>query len=624
MCGITGFLGKGSESDLKKMVDSIKHRGPDDSGLYFSGDVALGHTRLSILDLSEAGHQPMFNSDKSVGIIFNGEIYNFPEIKKWLDDLGYSFKSSSDTEAIIYLYEQFGEKCFEKMNGMFALALYDFNKRKLILARDRMGKKPLYWAFFSGTLLFGSELKSLFQHPSFKKEIDIVSLNKYLQFDYVPTPYTIFQNVYKLEPASYLAFENGKIEKKKYWFPELKEENITFNQSLKDLDKKLEESVKSRLLSDVPLGIFLSGGLDSSIIAYYAQKNSKEKIKTFSIGFEEKSFDESNYARRVASILKTDHYEKILNAKESLELIPKIADILDEPIADASIIPTYLLSQFTREHVTVALGGDGGDELFAGYPTFQAQSFVDLYEKIPEFFRKNILEKAIHALPAFEENFSMGFKLQKFISGIHGENKYLHQRWLGSFGNEERKRLFKKEIWKKIKNENEFDDIDRYLNEIPQGDFRNKILYVYMRTYMMDQVMVKVDRAGMANALETRAPFLDTSLVEFANSLPYSYKYRNFTTKYILKKLMKDKLPKDIVYRRKKGFGIPLGKWLKGDLKDWCNEILSEKNTKKIGLFEYSYIDIIKDEHFSGRKDNRKLLWNLLMFYLWHEKWNVK
>lgn len=622
MCGIAGFIGKGTIKDIEKMVLLIKHRGPDDQGIFFEGGVAFGHARLSIIDLSQAGHQPMLDPEKSVGIIFNGEIYNFKELQADLLAKGYKFKSQTDTEVIINLYKEFGEDCFNKMNGMFAIAIYDFKRKKLILARDRMGKKPLYWCVFGGTFIFGSELKSLTAHPFFKKEIDLDSLNKYLQYDYVPSPHTIFNDVYKLEPASYLIFEKGKIEKQKFWQADFAERDISFENAIMELDKIMNESTSLRLVSDVPLGIFLSGGLDSSTVAYYAQKNSNKRIKTFSVGFKEASFDESAYAREVSRYLGTEHYEKTLSANDSKELIPRIADILDEPVADASIIPTFLLSKFTREKVTVALGGDGGDELFAGYPTFQAGQLVDLYEKIPSILRKGLIEKIINKIPASDKNLSIGFKLKKFIDGLDGNRDHLHQKWLGSFGRSEKADLFKKDVWSNLNRRNEFEDLDRYISEVRADDDRNKILYLYMRTYMMDQVLVKVDRASMANSLEVRAPFLNTNVVEFANSLPYPYKYNNFQTKHILKKLMEDKLPKGIVYRRKKGFGIPLGRWLKEDLKEFCNTVLSKKNNDKIGLFSFEYIDKLKNEHFFGQKDNRKLLWNLIVFFLWYEKWS--
>ncbi len=622
MCGIAGFIGRGGLGDLELMRSSIEHRGPDDNGTYFKDGVGLTHTRLSILDVSALGKQPMWNEEMTIAIVFNGEIYNFLELKEELNRKNARpFKSGTDTEVIIRLYEEHGEKCFEKLNGMFAIAIYDFRSNKLLLARDRFGKKPLYWGVFDGTLIFGSELKTILKHPSFKKEIDLESLNKYLAYEYVPTPNSIFKGLHKLEPASYISFFNGKIEKGKFWNANFETKNIPFSEAIKTLGSKLEDSVKRRMISDVPLGIFLSGGLDSSTIAYYAQKNSKEKIKTFSIGFEEKSFDESNYAKQVSDFLGTDHHTKILSAKKLLEIIPQVAEVIDEPLADASIIPTLFLSEFAREHVTVALGGDGGDELFAGYPTFQAEKFATLYSLVPKFIRNNFIKKIVNYLPASNVNFSPRFKAKKFVDGFDVAKKYRHQKWLGSFGKEERAKLFKKEIWNDLKDKNEYEEIDSYLEEVKNASWKNKIIYLYLRTYLMDEVMVKVDRASMFHALEVRAPFLDFVFADFVNSLAFRYKNHGFTTKYILKKLMEDKLPKNIVNRPKKGFGIPLTGWLRSDLKDFCNEVLSEKTIKEGGLFEYEYIRVLKEDHFSGKEDNRKPLWTLLMFQLWYKKW---
>lgn len=621
MCGITGFIGKGSKDNLLKMVDSIKHRGPNAQGCFFENNVALGHTRLSILDLSSAGSQPMFNQNKDISIVFNGEIYNFPTLKKELKSVGYLFKSTSDTEVIVCLYKEYGEKCFEKLNGMFALAIYDFRLNKLLLARDRFGKKPLYWGVFDGTLIFGSELKTFLKHPSFKKEINLESLNKYLAYEYVPTPNSIFKGVYKLEPASYLSFCDGEIKKKIFWNITFDSKNISLSEGLKILDDKLEKSVKRRLISDVPLGIFLSGGLDSSVIAYYAQKNSNKKIKTFSIGFEEKSFDESDYAKQVSDFLGTDHHSKILSAQDLLEMIPNIGEVIDEPFADASVIPTLFLSKFAKEDVSVVLGGDGGDELFAGYPTFQAEKVATLYSMIPSFIQKNVVKKIISYLPVSDVNFSLRFKAKKFIEGFDVDKKYRHQRWLGSFTKADREKLFKKKVWVELKDSNEYEEIDSYLEEAKDISWHNKLIYLYLRTYLMDEVLVKVDRASMFHSLEVRAPFLDFILVDFVNSLAFKYKIRGFTTKYILKKLMKGKLPKNIIYRPKKGFGIPLAGWLKNELKDFCNEVLNEEDIEDGGLFNYEYIKTLKEEHFSGKEDNRKPLWTLLVFQLWYKKW---
>lgn len=621
MCGIAGFIGRGNQNDLEKMIAAIKHRGPDDEGFFVDGDVGLAHARLSIIDLSERGRQPMFNDDKTIGLVFNGEIYNFKELRNELIGFGYKFKSDTDTEVIIYLYEKFGENCFSNLNGMFAIGLYDFKQKKLILVRDRMGKKPLYWGIFDGTLMFASELKALLKHPLFKKELDLESLNKYLLHEYVPTPHSIFKNVFKLEPATYLVYKNDKVEKKEFWNINYGGGKLNFNESLRLLGEKFEESVKARLVSDVPVGVFLSGGLDSSAIAYYAQKNYTGKIKTFSAGFEEKSFDESEYAQEVADFLGTEHYNFPIKARDALEIIPKIEEFIDEPMADASAIPTYLLTKHTRQFVTVALSGDGGDELFGGYPTFQAFEAANIYKKIPAFLRNNFIDKLLHLVPDSEKNFNLGFILKKFVGAMRDEEKYIHHNWLGSFRREERENLFRREIWNTIKTGNEFEEVDHYWDSIPADETKNKILGLYARTYLMDNVLVKTDRVSMKNSLEVRCPFLDCGFVEFANSLPYSFKYRKFTTKYIFKKLMEDKLPKHIVYRKKKGFGMPLARWLKNELKDFCEEILSENKIKSQNLFNYRYIERLKNEHFSGKRDHRKKIWTLMVFSLWHNKY---
>lgn len=648
MCGIAGYMGRGNKAILEKMTNAIGHRGPDDDGFFVDANVGLGHRRLSIIDLSPLGHQPMWSHDQTVAIVFNGEIYNFQELKKELVAKGYPFKSHSDTEVILAAYQAYGTKCFAKLNGMFAIALYDKLRERLVLARDRLGKKPLYWTVADGTLVFGSELKAMVPHPVVRRRIDHLSLGKYLAFDYVPTPHTIFQGIYKLEPGHFLVYENGKTEKTKFW-------DITFNTCanrfgenankssiLSELDKRLAEAVKIRMVADVPLGIFLSGGLDSSTIAYYAQKQSKEKIKTFSIGFSEKSFDESGYARKIAAYLGTEHHEHILSARESLDLIPRIAEVLDEPLADYSIIPTYLLSRFTRGHVTVALGGDGGDELFFGYPTFTAERFISSLKAV-----RPLLKLLKRVAPTSHAYFNLRFKLHQLLQGLNVPDRYRHAAWLGTFGNEE---IRNSKLGTSV-----FEDIDRYLSVIPTGATKgsavegsgsgllppdsstrpaaagfgrndkenrwNQLVYLYMRTYLMDQVLVKVDRASMANSLEVRAPLLDYTFVDFVNSIPYHFKIKGITTKYLLKELMKDKLPREIVYRKKQGFGVPLASWLAKELKPFLLETLSEANIKHAGLFDPTAVKKIMDDHLRMKKDNRKQLWSLLVFQMWFDKW---
>jgi len=620
MCGIAGYFGAGNRETLECMGNTLHHRGPDDDGFYVDEKVGLAHRRLSIIDLSPAGKQPVVNEAGNVQVVFNGEIYNFKELRAGLKN-SHTFRGNSDTEVIVHLYEEIGLEVFSHLEGMFAIAIYDKKRGELILARDRMGKKPLYWRAGSGTLIFGSELKALMQHPSFKKEIDIASLEKYLQYEYVPTPHTIFKDTYKLEPGHYLRFSGDGAVKVKFWDIKFNEQKISLDDAMTGLDARLAAATADRLVSDVPLGIFLSGGLDSSTVAYYAQKSSVQKIKTFSIGFEDASFDESSYAKEVAAHLGTEHHELILGPERSLELVSVIADLLDEPMADSSIIPTYLLSRFTREYVTVALGGDGGDELFCGYDTFAAHKLAEIYGKIPLPLRRYIIEPILRLLPVSHSNMSFDFKAKKFISGFYGEQRYRNQRWLGAFDVIERKKLMRPAVCEGIEDLKVFEDIDTYLGSFKDSDSYHQLGLTYQRTYMMDQILVKVDRASMMNSLEVRAPFLDTRVVEFANSLPTNLKLHGFTTKYVLKKLMEPRLPKGIASRKKKGFGVPIGAWLQGPLKLLTTELFSNELLNRQGLFDSGYVHQLLDNHFSGRKDNRKQIWTLLVFQMWWSRW---
>jgi len=618
MCGIAGFIGKGSEGDLERMIATLKHRGPDYHGTYLRDAVGLAHARLSILDLSSSANQPFLNHDKSIALVFNGEIYNFQELKKELQKLNkYYFTTTSDTEVLLYLYEEYEEKLFDKINGMFAFAIYDFRKKQLLLAKDRMGKKPLYYGVFNGTFVFASELKALLKHPAVSKELNIDALNEYLTFEYVPTPHSIFKNIFKLEAAVYLIWRDGEvITKKPYWKVNFDTTPIAFNDAKKTLDNLLDDAVKSRLIADVPLGIFLSGGLDSSTVAYYAQKNSTSKIKTFSIGFEDASYDESTYAELVAHQVGTEHHAQILTEKQSLDLIPELADLIDEPFADPSIIPTYLLSKFTRSQITVALGGDGGDELLAGYPTFISDYFIDAYTACPMYI-KNMIKRIAYYLPVSDKNISFDFKVKQFIKGFELPKRYAHSLWLGSFAPDEKRQLFSREAFHSIINQHGLGAIDRYLSEVPHATPFSQLLHLYYRTYLLEDILVKVDRASMFTSLEVRAPFLDYRVVEFLSRLPKKFKLRGFVGKFILKELMRNKIPDVVIDRPKKGFGIPLSSWLRTELKSLCNELLSEQALSQHNLFNYPFVKQLKDEHFSIKQNNRKLLWTLMIFQMW-------
>jgi len=610
MCGLAGFIGRGDYNTGMEMIQSIRYRGPDYQGVYHHENVCLAHARLSIIDLSPEANQPMFSFDGKLGIAFNGEIYNYAALKENLFKTErYTFKTKSDTEVLLYLYREFGIKMLEQIQGMFALAIYDGEKKELLLAKDRMGKKPLYYTKSAdGTFVFASELKAVLKHPSVKRELNLEALNQYLTFDYVPTPNSIIANVFKLEPATYLLLKGGEIvQKESYWNHNfLKNNAISFEDAKNHLDKLLNEATASRLMSDVPLGVFLSGGLDSSTIAYYAQKNSTQKIKTFSIGFEDKSYDEQDYAKQVAAKLGTEHNVSVLTPEKTLQLIEEIFPLQDEPFADASIIPTYYLSGFTRKQVTVALGGDGSDELLAGYPTFISEKFKNAMKYLPQGII-TLLQKSVELIPASDKNISFDFKVKQFIRGFTSSENHIHQLWLGSFLPSEKRKLFRTEVYNNLQDKSGLELIDGHFgNAGPISEF-DKITYYYYQTYLLDDILVKVDRASMYNSLEVRAPFLDTRVVEFLNSLPRSYKQKGLKGKFLLKKLMESRLPEQIIYRPKKGFGIPLSDWIRKDLRKNMEEVLFSKDT----LFDRNYISTLLSEHQQKKANHRKLIWNL-------------
>ncbi len=523
---------------------------------------------------------------------------------------------------------EYGTEMFDMIIGMFAFGIYDFKERSLLLAKDIAGKKPLYYSLAGNTLVFASEIKAVVSHPSVSRNLNIDALNEYLTYDYVPTPNTIFKNICKLEASHYLIYKDGRIMvNKPYWKANYLHGdgygNLTLTDAVNKLDELLDAAVRRRLMSDVPLGVFLSGGIDSSAVAWYAKKNSTSQVKTFSIGFSEKSYDESDIAALVAKHLNTEHYQERLTAKHSLELIPEIIPRLDEPFADPSVIPTYFLSKVTRKHVTVALGGDGSDELMAGYPTFVSNKFLNFFSSMPKPILNGISSVA-GWLPPSDRNISFDFKVRQFLKGFESDKRNAHTLWLGSFSPAMKQQLFTPQSLAAIANHNGLGRISDYLKEVGGiGDFE-QTLYVYFRTYLQDDILVKVDRAGMYNSLEIRAPFLDRTLVEFLNSLPEKYKMKGFTVKYILKKLMGDKLPTQVVYRPKKGFGIPVSLWLRNELRDTMEQCLSEQKINKQGLFNYFYIEKLKKEHLSGKRNHRKLLWNLMIFEMWYDNYYGK
>ncbi len=620
MCGIAGIVGLKEEEPLHKMVAAIQHRGPDHVGILVRDGVGLGHARLAVIDTSSNAHQPMVSMDGNTALIFNGEIYNFYELRQEFERRGYRFRTASDTEVILALYAHEGVNGFKKLSGMFAIALYDFSKRTLVLVRDRMGEKPLYWSYQNGIFIFASELKGLIASGLLNKEINLHALSAYLQFDYIPTPLSIFKGVYKLEPATILTVKKGIISKEKFWSPPVQLLQMNEEEAKWRLDILLRETVSKELVADVPIGVFLSGGIDSSAIAYYAQQISTHPIETFTIGFDNPSFDESRYAREVATHLGTHHHEQIIHAQDALELIPTLGEVLCEPLADASIVPTLLLSQFTRKSVTVVLGGDGGDELFAGYPTFKAEIPYRLYASLPKPIQY-LVRTTTETLPISHNNFSLSYNLRKLVSSDESDSVRRHLEWLGTFNGVSRQALAGPALSETVRDANVFESVETALQDFTQRDANNRLLFGYARSYLMDQVLVKVDRASMHYALETRAPLLDYAVIDLVFSLPYTLKYRIGTTKYLLKQVMKGKLPEHIIHRRKKGFGVPLAQWLAGPLRPLSEELLSKSALSAHGFFNESEVERLLSEHMDGRHDNRKELWNLIVFQLWYQRW---
>jgi asparagine synthase (glutamine-hydrolysing) len=612
MCGICGVAGgdpAGGRELVQRMCSAMVHRGPDDEGTAQLDGVTLGMRRLSIIDLA-GGHQPMHNEDSTVWVIQNGEIYNHLELRELLLASGHTFNTESDTEVLVHGYEQWGEEMVERLNGMFAFAVLDRRRGSVLLARDRMGIKPLHYAIDGKRLVFASELKALLRDPALRRGIDPAALEQYLAYEFVPSPASIVRGISKLQPAHTLTWSvaEGTHRLRRYWSPELGvgDGRRNLDEEGERLREVLRESVRKELISDVPLGVFLSGGIDSSAVAAMMTELGGE-VKSFSVGFADRSFDESSHARLVARHLGTEHRELTLEPDMLLGLIPKLPSLLDEPLGDASIIPTYLLAEFTRRHVKVALGGDGGDELFAGYPTLQAHRLAGYYMRAPRLLREGLVEPVVRRLPVSRGNLSFDFRAKRFVSGAGYPVAERHQRWMGSFAAEERSALLSREVRHEV-------DVDA-----AYADPLNQVLVMDMRLYLENDILVKLDRASMMASLEGRVPLLNNDFVEYATHLPLNMKLRGLRSKFLLKRALRGLLPDSILNRPKKGFGIPVGHWFRGPLKEQMLSVLSPERIAREGFFDASAVTRLVSDHLEGRRDNRKQLWTLFAFELWHE-----
>ena len=626
MCGIAGWANlkdkpslNHSEAVLHSMCERMKHRGPDSEGLWLGESVALGMRRLSIIDLA-TGEQPVYSEDKQVVVVMNGELYNFKEVRADLEKRGHKFETQTDTEILPHLYEEYGEAMLEHFSGMFVFALWDKRKQKLLVARDRFGEKPLYYGVFDDQLIFASEPKVLLEHPSVESEINLDALRSFLSFDYVPAPASIYKNIYKLPAAHVLTLEKGEIKTRRYW-------NLSFHRNgntptieraAVELRELLADAVRLQLVADVPLGILLSGGVDSSTVAAFATQFSTEKVKTFSIGFEEDSFDESKFARQVAAHLGTEHYEDKLSVERAADLITEIGTWLDEPMSDGSLLPTFLLARFVRKHVTVALGGDGGDEIFAGYPMYFGHKMAGVYDSIPGFLRSGVIEPIVNRLPVSTKNLSFDYKAKRFVAASKYDAVTRHHSWFGSFSIDGQNLLLNKDVLA-----NSSGDIYKGAKDLLAATDApteiERMQFLDMNFYMAEDILTKVDRASMAVSLEVRAPFLDPRVAQFAAGLPLEYKLKGNKGKYVLKKAVEPLLPKAILQRPKKGFGIPIAEWLKSRLNPLMRDLLAPDRLKNQGLFDENYVQKLIREHETGAASHHKQLWTLLVFQLWFD-----
>lgn len=616
MCGICGMVGLGSQDLLKKMCAIMSHRGPDDEGYFIDRDIGLGMRRLSIIDL-ETGHQPIHNEDETIQVILNGEIYNYKELGFKLRAKGHRFYTNSDTEVLVHLYEDLGENCVHKLRGMFAFAIWDKKEKKLFLARDRLGIKPLYYTYQDNKFLFASEIKALLQDKSIPRRIDTLALDYYLTFLYIPAPLTIFKGINKLMPGHSLTLKNSELNIRRYWrlnFSQGEQRPIGFYKE--SILSDLKETVKSHLVSDVPLGVFLSGGIDSSVIVALMRQLGVDCIRTFSIGYEGKysSYNELEHSRLVAKRFNTQHQEFIIKP-DIINILPGVINYLDEPFADSSALLTYFISKEARQYVKVALSGIGGDEVFGGYPRYIGAMLSSYYEKLPFSLRRFLRGSSTWLRPSSKGRDTPG-RVKRFLESglLSPEEKYL--AWISFFDNQMKDEIYSQGIKQEIEKKKGYIH-QNYFKEINNQDYLNRIVYVDINTYLPDDLLIMADRMSMANSLEVRVPFCDHKLMESCFAMSYQLKLKGLRLKSLFKDSLKSILPREILNKPKQGFMVPLADWLKGDLKGYVLEMLSRENIKRRGYFNPDYVEGILNRHFSGQEVLTHQIWALLVLEIW-------
>lgn len=625
MCGIVGFTdlkNNNSKTEiLERMNSCIVHRGPDEDGFYSNDRIALAMRRLSIIDLAH-GKQPIHNRDKTKWIVFNGEIYNFQELRIDLEKRGYEFKTNSDTEAIIHLYDEYGAECVQHLRGMFVFAIWDEKEKTLFIARDRVGKKPLLYSHqTNGDLIFGSEFTALLAHPDISREVDFEAIDAYLSYLCVPAPLTAFKQIRKLEPAHYLIWKDGKLETKRYWLPNFSNKiRISEEEAIEETTRILRESTRLRMISEVPLGAFLSGGVDSSAVVALMAQESSSAVKTFSIGFEEQDFSELKYAKKVAEHVGAEYHEFIVKP-DALEVLPKLVEHYGEPYADSSAIPTYYVSKETRKFVTVALNGDGGDESFAGYERYAAMRIAEKYHKIPHALRKIFVESAIELIPTSEIKRSRARDLKRFVKAASLPRVERYFRWVSAIDRQSKNELYTKDFSAQFDSDvNASRHIEKWFAKANGSGILDATLLTDQMTYLPNDLLVKVDIASMANSLEARSPFLDHKVIEFAASLPENLKMKRMETKSLLKKVAARLVPREVIYRKKMGFGVPIGHWFRTSMKDFVRGVLLSEKSLSRGIIRPEMMKKYVEEHINSERDYTHQIWTLLMLELWFQR----
>ena len=603
------------------MCETLVHRGPDDEGYFIHENMGVGIRRLSVIDIAQ-GHQPLPNEDNSVWVIHNGEIYNFEELRAQLLSRGHRFRTLSDAEVIVHLYEEKQEDCLEYLEGMFAFAVVDTKRRKFFVARDRLGIKPLYYAAFNGSVVFASELKALMCAPGFRREIDRQSLYHFFSLNYTPSPETILKNVNQLPAGAFFTISAGQgLRVRHYWDLKVPEYTRDTEQEIEEKIRYLLKQAVSRMRkSDVPWGAFLSGGIDSSTLVYFLSQISPGRLKTFSLGFNEASYDETAFATLAAQEFASDHYALQCHASDLMRIFPQAVWHADNLLADPAMIPLYLLSAYAKTQVTVCFSGDGGDELFMGYPTYRADRYLKWYRLLPSWARSRIVKKLVASMPSSTDKLSLEYKAKKFVEGADLSPARAHYWWRTVFTDREKENLFTNDFLREVKEKDSYQVYSRcYKRQAGEMSAMDQYLYADLKVWLPDNNLVRVDAMSMAHGLEVRVPFLDRELVEYVASIPPALRMKRGILKYLLKKSMRKRLPSSIIKRKKAGWHVPLGGWFQHELKDLVTQTLLSSDTGTEGIFNKRFIQGVLDDHCAKRRTNTFKIWGLLVFFQWHK-----